>query len=409
MFRRLKLKITLISIAVGGFIILTTYSGVYALTARGLAYQTYPIMHLIAEKVGSGPPDQGDERNYLIFNYFFVRISEAGAITESSSNLPVTEKHLRELVGRTLRIPEETGIADLDQQSYRFLKVSYGGAGETVLVFVNRGPEKTILRHLLVALAIAGLSALTFTFFAGLFMAERALVPIRLSWQRQRDFVADASHELRTPLAVMQTNLELVLGNPDETIESQSRWLNNIHAEGQRMAKLVDDLLLLARADSSQELMEMQYFPLHLALKDALQPFEAVAVSSGIELETSLESEITFYGDEARLKQLAVILVDNAIKYTPPGGRVNIELKDQERNVEIVVSDTGEGIEQKYLKRVFERFYRVDKARSRQTGGNGLGLAIAQWITTEHQGSIKISSGPGKGTTFRVILPKQAP
>jgi len=240
-------------------------------------------------------------------------------------------------------------------------------------------------------------------------MAERALVPIRLSWQRQRDFVADASHELRTPLAVMQTNLELVLGNPDETIESQSRWLNNIHAEGQRMAKLVDDLLLLARADSSQELMEMQYFPLHLALKDALQPFEAVAVSSGIELETSLESEITFYGDEARLKQLAVILVDNAIKYTPPGGRVNIELKDQERNVEIVVSDTGEGIEQKYLKRVFERFYRVDKARSRQTGGNGLGLAIAQWITTEHQGSIKISSGPGKGTTFRVILPKQAP
>ncbi|MGE5415852.1 MAG: sensor histidine kinase [Acidobacteriota bacterium] len=240
-----------------------------------------------------------------------------------------------------------------------------------------------------------------------MFLAERSLIPIRYSWQRQRDFVADASHELRTPLASMQTNLDLVIGNPEDSVESQIRWLKNIQAEGQRMTKLVDDLLFLARADSDQEMLDMRSFPLHTALKDALQPLEAVAASQEIEFIISIEPEIEFNGDETRIKQLAVILVDNAIKYTPAGGKVEFELKETDRNLEIIVSDTGEGIEQEHLGRVFERFYRIDKARSRHSGGSGLGLSIAQWIVAEHHGTIKVVSHPGQGTTFRVILPRQ--
>jgi signal transduction histidine kinase len=234
------------------------------------------------------------------------------------------------------------------------------------------------------------------------------MAPIKKSWQRQQDFVADASHELRTPLTVVQLNLELVKGNPEETVASQSKWLDYSLLETQRMSKLVDDLLFLARADSQQLTLEIKQFSLDTALRGVIESFRPLAETSGILLESSLDSEITYSGDAFRIKQLLVILLDNALKYTPSGGQVTLGLQNWDTFVEITVSDNGEGIEPEHLAKIFERFYRVDKARSQQKEGTGLGLAIGDWIIQSHHGQVKVSSSPGEGTTFVISLPHQS-
>ena len=337
----------------------------------------------------------------------YAILLSTGDITDTTSNLPITRFQLKLLVNKTLESTKQRGKVRLyDEKSYRFLKAPLSKGMGSILVFVSTDPESEIIEELLAALTGSGLCGLVLVFLGGLFMAEKALVPIKKSWQRQKNFVADASHELRTPLAVIQTNLEIVLGNPWQTVESQAKWLENIHVENKRMAKLVVDLLFLARADSQQELLEMKNFPLHTILKDSLEVFEPVATGKNIKLEPLIESEIHFYGDENRIMQVAVILLDNAIKYTPSGGIVTLSLKDTGDIIEISVSDTGEGIKKDQHDKIFERFYRVDKARSKQSGGTGLGLSIAEWIIKEHHGSIKVTSSLGKGSTFKILLPK---
>ncbi|MBZ4654945.1 MAG: integral rane sensor signal transduction histidine kinase [Peptococcaceae bacterium] len=407
MFHNLRIKLTLINVLVVGLILLIMMSGIYVANSKIILRQSEQIMRVMAAEAVSGSKSQLPERQRRIFNYFFAKVDKNGQLIDTSPSLPITHEQLALLLEKVSPLSPHKGKVSLNNiESYRYLKHSLTDAGETVYVFVNTRSEKEILRNLLAALIVSGLIGLALTFFGSLFLADRALIPIKKSWQRQKDFIADASHELRTPLAVIQTNLELVLDNPRETVESQFKWLENIQIENKRMTKLVDDLLFLARADFHEEMQDMACFPLDLAVKEALAPFEPVAVKKGITLESSIVPNLSILGNETRLKQLIVILLDNAIKYTPAGGSIVLELKDKGSHIEISVQDSGEGIETVHLEKIFERFYRVDKARSRQSGGTGLGLAIAECIVKEHRGTIKVFSTPGQGTTFQVSLPK---
>ena len=246
---------------------------------------------------------------------------------------------------------------------------------------------------------------LLIVFFGSLFITDRAMVPVKKAWQKQIDFTADASHELRTPLAVIQTNLELVMGNPEETVESQKKWLDSILSESKRMAKLVEGLLILSRADSGQQMLMMSHFMLDLTLKDVLCSYEAVAKAKGVVMTSGLASSVKFYGDSDRIKQLVVILLDNAVKYTDTNGRITVQLIRKDKHVVLSVSDTGVGIAQEDLNRIFDRFYRAAHTKSGNQGGAGLGLAIAYWIVREHRGIIRVESSLGGGTTFSVMLP----
>jgi signal transduction histidine kinase len=192
----------------------------------------------------------------------------------------------------------------------------------------------------------------------------------------------------------------------NQTIDSQIKWLENIQAENKVMSKLVNDMLFLARADSEQDLLEKKEFQLHLALLEAYIPFEARAIQQGIHLKPFEGPVVDINGDEAKVKQLAAILIDNAIKHTPSGGSIQMTLCDKGHTVEIVVSDSGEGISNEHIHKIFNRFYRVDKARSRSDGSAGLGLSIAEHIVAEHRGEIKVESQVGVGTSFHIILPK---
>jgi len=273
-----------------------------------------------------------------------------------------------------------------------------------ISLLVYLGPTSTLSIQKLAATILISIGMV----FAGSWLLSKlAIMPVKLAWQKQLDFTADASHELRTPIAVIRTNLELVMDSPKKTVESQMKWLQNIEAENRRMAKLVDDLLTLSRADTNQQVLEMTDFMLDETISKALIPFTPVAKQKNIALEARLNSQTTFYGDRRRMEQLVVILVDNALKYMDGSGKVYISLMQYEKGVKLEVSDTGSGMEPEHLAKIFDRFYRVVNNRKQNQDGSGLGLSIAKWIVQEHRGTIRVESKPGVGTTFAIILPVQ--
>jgi len=225
---------------------------------------------------------------------------------------------------------------------------------------------------------------------------------IEQAYRAEQRFVADASHELRAPLTAIQANLELLERQPDMPPAERREAIAEACREARRLTQLVADLLALARADAG---LPLRRWPVELdrVLLDALA--EASRLARGQRLEIGRLEPAQLSGDPDRLKQLVLILLDNAIKYTPEGGQVTLELRRNGMSAEILVRDTGIGIAAEDLPHVFERFYRADPARGRDPGGTGLGLPIARSIAEQHGGQITLSSRPGEGTTARVRLP----
>lgn len=411
MFDKLKFQLTLTNVVVVSFIFFIFSLGIYLVMQKITERQTDQLINLVSANEGLGKASLQRKHEEIAehqFRYFYVKLNPAGKIIAVSPGLNMNRRQIRTLISQALSSSKNDGRIELaDELDYRFVKnVLEKGLGSSI-IFVNLHEEQEMLHELLIVLVIGGIFGLLFVFFGSLFLANRSLIPIKASWQRQKDFVADASHELRTPLAVIETTVDLMRSKKGQTIGSQIKWLENIGAENKRMAELVRDLLFLARTDSGQVLLEMRFFPLFSALLEAYLPFEAVALQRGIRLNPCIGPQIDFWGDEAKLKQLVVILVDNAIKHTPAGGEVGLTLDDAGGDVKITVTDNGEGIGAEHLNKIFQRFYRVDKARSRKEGSVGLGLAIAEWIVKEHHGSIKVESILGQGTKFIIVLPQK--
>ncbi len=262
------------------------------------------------------------------------------------------------------------------------------------------------IRRLLLTLLVTGAGAVVLAALGGSFMAGRAMQPILAALRRQREFAADASHELRTPLSIIRTSAELLRDEVGAREEARE-LVENIVSESRRMTALVEDLLTLARADSGE--LELEIAPTDLArlAREAVDRIGPLAREKGVAVEAFLPSSLPLAGDSRRLEQLLLILLDNAVKYTPRGGRVTVNGEKKNHRVEIRVRDTGPGIPPGEREKVFERFYRGDKARSRREGGAGLGLAIARWIVEAHRGHIRLESEPGKGTLVVVSLPAQ--
>jgi len=250
-----------------------------------------------------------------------------------------------------------------------------------------------------------GLAGIILVFIGSWLLSKKAVRPIEEAWQKQLDFTADASHELRTPLTVIKTNLELVMDSPEETIESQMKWLKNIAAEQERMTKLVTDLLTLSRSDTNEQELEIESFLFDEQVLETVRSFEAVANKQEVELKVHTTGAIDFVGDKKRMEQLVVILLDNSLKHMNRSGLVTITLRQNEKEMTLIVADTGCGIESKHLDNIFDRFYRVKKTKTSACDGSGLGLAIAKWIVVAHKGAITVTSTLAVGTTFTITIP----
>lgn len=225
------------------------------------------------------------------------------------------------------------------------------------------------------------------------------------SFESMRRFVADASHELRTPISVIRGEADVALSH-DRSAAEYRQCLAVILDESRRLSRLVDDLLNLARADAGHVQLQIQEFYFNDLLNDCCRSVQALAAARDIRVECLTAEDIPFRGDEELLRRLVVNLLDNGIRYTPEGGTVSAALRAQEREVSLQVSDTGTGVPPEAAPHLFERFYRADKARSRQNGGFGLGLAIVKWIAESHRGAVELANRPGSGSTFTVTLPR---
>lgn len=275
------------------------------------------------------------------------------------------------------------------------------GSPWVVQVVADITAEAHTLERLLTVLIIGGLAAVALAGAAGFFYAGRALVPIRESLRRQREFAADASHELRTPLAVIRASVEHLRRHPKRSVESVGSALEDIEAEVGRLTRLVDDLLLLARADSGAIELERQSLDLADVAADALPPLSQLAGERNVSLVLD-PLPAPAVGDAGRLRQVVGILVDNAVRHSPAEGRVTVRTRTDGGTVELIVEDDGPGIPPEDLPRIFERFWRAPGA---PPGGTGLGLAIARWIVERHGGSISVEPRAPSGARFTVRLP----
>jgi two-component system OmpR family sensor kinase len=304
------------------------------------------------------------------------------------------------------------------------------------------------LHQLLLILLIAVPAALLITSAGGLFLANKALRPVdeitqiarrigsgdlnqririkrvndelgRLaatfnemiaklegSFRQVKRFTADASHELKTPLTILRGEVEVGL-KKRRALKEYQRILNSNLEEINRMSRIVEDLLILSRADMGELTMEREEMELSALAREVWEDLQILARKKKVQLNFIGDGSTKVEGDPLFLRQLILNLTENGLKYTPPGGEVELKVEgDRDQRVaRILVSDTGVGIAPKDQKRVFDRFFRADKARSRETGGTGLGLSICQWIAQAHEGRIAVRSTVGKGSTFTVTLP----
>jgi heavy metal sensor kinase len=230
------------------------------------------------------------------------------------------------------------------------------------------------------------------------------------SFEQQRRFMADASHELRTPVAIVCGESEVALANNERSREDYRQSLKIVHDEGQRLTRLVEDLFTLARADAGQHPLVPENLYLDETLGDCVRSVRSLAAQKGLNLRYEpAATEMPFRGDDPLIRRMVLNLLDNSIKYTPAGGDICVDLRRDDHGYSIVVADTGTGIPAAAQAHVFERFFRVDKARTRNEetdgGGAGLGLSIASWIAEMHRGRIILDHSDQHGTTFVISLP----
>jgi signal transduction histidine kinase len=278
--------------------------------------------------------------------------------------------------------------------------------------------DRVLEQMLMGLLVLSGASALVLG-AASWWLAGRSLKPAQQAWERQQAFVANASHELRAPLTLMRANAEVALrrshaapagvvgrgtARDSTTNEEQRTLLQDIVQEADHMAMLVDDLLLLSRLDAGRIQLQKQPVNAGDLLEEARRHASALAEQRGVAVVVDGAGGMV-QADPARLRQVLLILLDNALRHTPPGGRVSLSAQPEGHSVRLAVADTGEGIPAEHLPHVFERFYRASSDRGEESGGSGLGLSIARGLVEAHHGYISISSEQGKGTIVEILLP----
>ncbi|HEY9642287.1 MAG TPA: HAMP domain-containing sensor histidine kinase, partial [Coleofasciculaceae cyanobacterium] len=261
------------------------------------------------------------------------------------------------------------------------------------------------LNRLLTGLGLGGLSAVILIGITGGWLTRRSLQPIEQSVHQLKQFTADASHELRSPLTAIQATTEVMQSHPERIHPADHKKLEAIASATHQMSHLVEDLLLLARSDALPISESRQLIPLDELLEDLLLRLESQAIAQQIALQAEGITATWMNGNADSLYRLFANLLENALQYTPQGGTIRLLMKRSRAEVRIAIEDTGIGIDPEHLPRVFDRFWRADRARSHRAGGSGLGLAIAQAIAAAHGGEITVTSEVGVGSCFQVRLP----
>ena len=287
---------------------------------------------------------------------------------------------------------------------YRYALVVPGHLGVVVIGETVEAQESALSVLLILLFALGGVSLLG-AGLGGLFLADRALAPAKLSFTRQQRFIGDAAHELRTPLTLMRADAEVLLRSREHMNTEDVALLEDIVAETNHMATMANSMLTLARLDAGAQHREYDVVSLDEIALTGVRRVGAFAEQKGVKVHLENSNHSFVIGDSLLLEQALLVLLDNAIKYNRPDGQVTVRTGVNKGKAQLEVSDSGIGISAEHLPHLSERFYRVDKARTREAGGTGLGLSIAHSIAALHNGSLTITSTPDQGTTVTLQLP----
>lgn len=260
---------------------------------------------------------------------------------------------------------------------------------------------KTFETTLIICMIIFWLISIGISFY----ISKMNMQPIMHSWRKQQEFVENASHELRTPLAIIQNSLQQLFTKPDHTILEESEPIAQALNETRRMKSLTEDLLTLARSDSNQLMLQKEAVDPKEFIQQLAQPFQEIAEMNDKQFVLENFADQPMLIDEKRIHQVLVILLDNALKYTEAGEKIILQSEISNDNWLIEVKNNGPSISDEDKKHIFERFYREDRSRSKETGGYGLGLAIAKQIITQHKGKLTVRDWEPRGAVFQIKLP----
>ena len=332
----------------------------------------------------------------------WIDVSNAGVTLRSNqSQFSIDANELSDAISQALASDADEGRIDSYGLTWRCAQTSYGwriAIADTSAIDAARRAQ--VFNDL--KLAVGGLLVL---FAVATALSRWALRPVERAWEQQHQFVADASHELKTPLAVILANTQ-ILSDADGLPEGSRRWVTSTAEEAERMKGLVEDLLELARTEEGAGGARRNVdVDLSGAVEGEALQFDAVAFERGCSIESEVADDLHVTGDPDQLERLVKTLLDNACKYAATGTEVGVSLRRQGSVAELAVTNQGIPIDPEDLPHLFDRFYRSDKARTRETGGFGLGLAIAKGIVESHGGKISVTSDESSGTRFCVRLP----
>ncbi len=266
-------------------------------------------------------------------------------------------------------------------------------------IFLDCNEELETFYSFLFVSILASLIGILLVFALVLFFSKLAVRPVAESYEKQKQFITDASHEIKTPLTVIDANTEVL-----EMESGENEWTKSIKNQVKRLASLTEKLVFLSRMEEENAALQMADFSLSEAILQTAQPYEAIAEVQGKTLSLEIERNVSYYGNEVSLRQLISLLLDNAMKYSNPGGSIAVQFRTAGKNKVLSVKNTVSHIQKGKLDMLFERFYRLDSSRSSQTGGYGIGLSVARAIVTAHKGKISAQSDDGRSILFTIVL-----
>ncbi len=395
MIKRLRIKFVFVNMAIVTAMLLVIFYLVLQVTGDNLRHDNARAMEMAAqEHLPPGPPGKGPDRMRMPF--FVVENTENGlAVTGSNGFFDLSDEELlQELLRLAEEEKEQTGV--LPDYNLRFHKVATP-IGQKI-VFADISGETAAMNALLGTCVTIGAVSFGAFLVISILLSRWAVAPVEKAWNQQRQFVADASHELKTPLAVIMTNTDLLQSREYPAPERES-ILRGIETSSRQMRSLVEGLLELARADNDSARMQLEPLDFSELVSESLMLFEPMYFEKGLSLEGKIVPGLRIKGSGPHLRQVAEILLDNGMKYSTPGGTVTLTLKKQGGHCLMTVASPGERISKADLTNIFKRFYRIDKARSRD-GSYGLGLSIAHSILCQHGGKIWAESIGGINTFF---------
>ena len=402
MFKKLRLKLLLINMSLLTTVFIAIFGTIFVISNINMNREITTSLHSLIYNA----PKPGPSTTFIT-----LEVDQNGNIIRQyqSFNTEVDSTLLKDTTETILNDKETSGTITISDSDYSYLKSGILNNGVTKIALVNRTSYQVALYQLLKSFLLVGLLSLIILFIISLYLTNKSIKPIKEAFDKQKQFIADASHELKTPLTIIKTNTSLVLSNPDDTIKNQTKWINYINSQTDRMSKLIDEMLSLAKLDAQKSNLNLTSINVSKILENIMLMFDAIIYENNINVETNITKDIFINGDKENIKKLFSILMDNAIKHINPNGKLSINLFTDKNKVKIIIKNTGKGIAQENLERIFDRYYRADNSRVRETGGYGLGLAIAKSIVKEHKGKIYAQSTLNKDTSFIVELPRQFP